>query len=270
MPRDSQPCPSQRVPRGSPEQTQPRPRDAPQKSPVSFSSGRAALRKWGQRRTARGPGGLLDPQPPGHGAQCSPSRSLVPPLPSFLRALWVAWKPLLVGSASTQLSGRLRPPPDCTRGAHGGAGQKARPPAALKIPTEGCGTGAPGRLPGGGGGRESPLLRARRWHPEPATAAGVLGACRQRQFDGGKPGAAPLWCEGSGTPPGPSGRLAGGQPGHGWHVPGGLSVHVKSSREADSSLQNNPGRGFSVGPRCHQLVSEAPQGLPHGAGQGGG
>lgn len=98
----------------------------------------------------------------------------------FLRALWVDWKPLLVGSASTQLSGRLRPPLDCTRGAHSGAGQKARPPAALKIPTKGCGTGAPGRLPGGGGGRESPLLRARRWHPEPATAAGVLGACRQR------------------------------------------------------------------------------------------
>lgn len=56
----------------------------------------------------------------------------------------------------------------------------------------------------------------------------------------------------------------------GWHVPGGLSVHVKSSTEADSSLQNNPGRGFLVGPRRHQLVSEAPQGLPHGAGQGGG
>lgn len=137
---------------------------------------------------AEGPGtedgtgvrGLLGSQPPGHGVQCCSLKVSCSAFAIFLRDLWVDWKPLLVGSASTQLSGRLRPPLDCTRGAHSGAGQKARPPAALKIPTKGCRTGAPGRLPGGGGGRESPLLRARRWHPEPATAAGVLGACRQR------------------------------------------------------------------------------------------
>lgn len=83
VPRDSRPCPSRRVQQGSPEKTQPSPAPEmhPKKCPVSFSSGRAALRKWGQKgrgqRTARGSGGYWALSLLATACSAVPSRSLV-------------------------------------------------------------------------------------------------------------------------------------------------------------------------------------------------